>query len=141
MDREGYAVGGDGQRCRSDADCSEPGDGRSAEVCADPRCGRSVAWRPNENRGAGWLLPESGGRLTAEIALSIAAAYGWPDKPREREAIAIPSVALAKFAGSRSRPHRQGEDPRGWRSPGSGNSRSGGCGLVSAIGRHIFLAG
>jgi CubicO group peptidase (beta-lactamase class C family) len=43
---------------------------------------------------------ENGGRLAAEIALSVAAAYGWPDKPREREAIAMPPEALAKFAGA-----------------------------------------
>ena len=42
---------------------------------------------------------ENGGRLGAEIALAVAAAYGWPDKPREREAIAMTPEALAKFAG------------------------------------------
>jgi CubicO group peptidase (beta-lactamase class C family) len=42
---------------------------------------------------------ENGGRLAAEIALSFAAAYGWPDTPREREAITMPPEALAKFAG------------------------------------------
>ncbi len=31
--------------------------------------------------------------------LAVAAAYGWPDKPREREAIAMTPEALEKFAG------------------------------------------
>lgn len=42
---------------------------------------------------------ENGGRLASEFALSVAAAYGWPDKPRERDAISITLEALAKFAG------------------------------------------
>jgi CubicO group peptidase (beta-lactamase class C family) len=42
---------------------------------------------------------ENGARLAGEIALAVAAAYGWPDKPREREAIAMTPEALAQFAG------------------------------------------
>lgn len=42
---------------------------------------------------------DNGGRLAAEIMLSMAAAYGWPDKPREREAITLTPEALTKFAG------------------------------------------
>lgn len=42
---------------------------------------------------------ENGARLAGEIALAVAGAYGWPEKPREREAIAMTSEALAQFAG------------------------------------------
>jgi CubicO group peptidase (beta-lactamase class C family) len=42
---------------------------------------------------------DNGERLGFEILLAMAAAYGWPDKPNEREAIAIPPEALDKFAG------------------------------------------
>jgi hypothetical protein len=42
---------------------------------------------------------DNGGRLAAEIALAVSGAYGWPEKPREREAITLPAEALAKFAG------------------------------------------
>jgi CubicO group peptidase (beta-lactamase class C family) len=42
---------------------------------------------------------DSGDRLIQEIALSIASVYGWPDKPREREAVALPQAALERFAG------------------------------------------
>jgi hypothetical protein len=42
---------------------------------------------------------ENGARLATEIALAIAAAYGWPDKPREREVIRMTPEALARFAG------------------------------------------
>lgn len=42
---------------------------------------------------------QNGGRLAGEIAMSFAAAYGWPDRPQEREAIAVSPEALAKFAG------------------------------------------
>lgn len=42
---------------------------------------------------------ENGSRLGQEIFLAVAAAYGWPDKPREREKIPMTSEALAKFAG------------------------------------------
>ena len=42
---------------------------------------------------------QNGGRLAGEIAMSFAAAYGWPDKPQEREAIALSPEALAKLAG------------------------------------------
>ncbi len=42
---------------------------------------------------------DNGIRLANEIALAIAAAYNWPDKPREREAIKLPAEALQKFAG------------------------------------------
>jgi hypothetical protein len=31
--------------------------------------------------------------------LAVAAAYGWPNKPREREAIAMTPEVLEKFAG------------------------------------------
>lgn len=42
---------------------------------------------------------DNGARLATEIALAVAAAYGWPDKPREREVIAITPETLAKFPG------------------------------------------
>lgn len=42
---------------------------------------------------------DNGQRLADEIALAIAAAYGWPNKPREREAISLSTENLAKFAG------------------------------------------
>lgn len=42
---------------------------------------------------------DNGSRLAAEIRLSLAAAYGWTDKPREREAITMTPEELAKFAG------------------------------------------
>jgi CubicO group peptidase (beta-lactamase class C family) len=42
---------------------------------------------------------ENGARLASEIALAAAAVYGWPDKPREREALALAPEVLAKFAG------------------------------------------
>lgn len=42
---------------------------------------------------------ENGARLAGEIALAVASAYGWPDKPREREAMAMTPEALAPFAG------------------------------------------
>lgn len=42
---------------------------------------------------------ENGSRLAAEIALAIAAAYGLPDKPRERESITLSAQALTRFAG------------------------------------------
>jgi CubicO group peptidase (beta-lactamase class C family) len=42
---------------------------------------------------------ENGSRLALEIRLAVAAAYGWPDKPREREAIAMTPEALEKFSG------------------------------------------
>lgn len=47
---------------------------------------------------------ENGARLASEIALAVAAAYGWPDKPREREAISMTPEALAKFAGEYEAP-------------------------------------
>jgi CubicO group peptidase (beta-lactamase class C family) len=43
---------------------------------------------------------ENGARLAGEIGLAVAAAYGLPDKPREREAIAMTPEALAQFAGT-----------------------------------------
>jgi CubicO group peptidase (beta-lactamase class C family) len=52
--------------------------------------------------GRGFIVmtnSENGARLAREIGLAVAAAYGWPDKPREREAISLTSEALAKFAG------------------------------------------
>jgi CubicO group peptidase (beta-lactamase class C family) len=42
---------------------------------------------------------ESGARLVSEIGLAVAAAYGWPDKPRERETIAMTPETLARFTG------------------------------------------
>jgi CubicO group peptidase (beta-lactamase class C family) len=42
---------------------------------------------------------ENGQRLASEIELAVAAAYGWPDKPREREAITMTPEALKKFTG------------------------------------------
>jgi CubicO group peptidase (beta-lactamase class C family) len=42
---------------------------------------------------------EHGARLANEIAMAVAMAYGWPDKPREREAISLTPEALARFAG------------------------------------------
>jgi CubicO group peptidase (beta-lactamase class C family) len=42
---------------------------------------------------------ENGARLANEIAMAVAMAYGWPDKPREREAIPMTPEALAGFAG------------------------------------------
>lgn len=52
--------------------------------------GRGVVVLTNSENGAG---------LAGEIALAVAAAYGWPDKPREREAITMKPEALAVFAG------------------------------------------
>lgn len=52
--------------------------------------------------GQGFVImtnSDNGSRLAGEIALSIAAAYGWPDKPRERAAIKLPPAELPKFAG------------------------------------------
>jgi CubicO group peptidase (beta-lactamase class C family) len=42
---------------------------------------------------------DNGGRLAHEIQLAFAAAYGLPDKPNERQSIALPAEALKKFAG------------------------------------------
>ncbi len=42
---------------------------------------------------------DTGGQLAFEIKLAVAAAYGWQDKPREREAISMTREALEKFAG------------------------------------------
>ena len=47
---------------------------------------------------------DNGLRLAQEIALSIAAAYRWPDKPREREAVTLSAAELAKFAGDYDAP-------------------------------------
>jgi CubicO group peptidase (beta-lactamase class C family) len=41
----------------------------------------------------------NGSQLAGEIALSMAATYGWPYEPREREAISLSAEDLAKFAG------------------------------------------
>jgi len=52
--------------------------------------------------GRGFIVltnSENGSRLAAEIALAVAAAYGWPDKPREREAVSVTPEALEKLAG------------------------------------------
>jgi CubicO group peptidase (beta-lactamase class C family) len=52
--------------------------------------------------GQGFVImtnSDNGNRLAGEIALSIAAAYHWPDKPREREAIKLPAQEMEKFAG------------------------------------------
>lgn len=42
---------------------------------------------------------ENGSRLAFEIIMAAGAAYGWPERPREREAIALPPESLTKFAG------------------------------------------
>ncbi|MBS1830435.1 MAG: serine hydrolase [Acidobacteria bacterium] len=47
---------------------------------------------------------ENGSRVAQEIAYAAAAAYGWPDKPRERAAITLPTAELAKFAGEYEAP-------------------------------------
>jgi hypothetical protein len=47
---------------------------------------------------------QNGARLAAEIGLAVAAAYGWPGGPREREAIALMPEALSKFAGEYEAP-------------------------------------
>jgi len=47
---------------------------------------------------------DNGIKLANEIALAIAAAYRWPDKPREREAIPLAATALAKLAGEYEAP-------------------------------------
>jgi CubicO group peptidase (beta-lactamase class C family) len=47
---------------------------------------------------------ENGARVAAEIALAVAAAYGWPGGPREREAITLMPEALSKFAGEYEAP-------------------------------------
>jgi hypothetical protein len=52
--------------------------------------------------GQGFVImtnSDNGSRLAGEIALSIAAAYHWPDKPRERSAIRLTAPQLEKFAG------------------------------------------
>jgi CubicO group peptidase (beta-lactamase class C family) len=53
--------------------------------------------------GKGFVImanSDNGINLANEIALAIAAAYGWPDKPRERDAITLSAAALQKFAGT-----------------------------------------
>ncbi|MGA2592487.1 MAG: serine hydrolase [Bryobacteraceae bacterium] len=47
---------------------------------------------------------DNGIKLANEIALAISAAYHWPDKPREREAVQLGAPALAKFAGEYEAP-------------------------------------
>jgi len=47
---------------------------------------------------------DNGSRLANEIRLPIAAAYRWPDKPREREAIQLPTPELEKLAGDYEAP-------------------------------------
>lgn len=42
---------------------------------------------------------ENGALLASEIASAVAAAYGWPEKPKEREAITISPETLARFTG------------------------------------------
>jgi len=57
--------------------------------------------------GQGFVImanSDNGIRLANEILLSIAAAYHWPDKPREREAVQLPAAALEKFAGDYESP-------------------------------------
>jgi CubicO group peptidase (beta-lactamase class C family) len=52
--------------------------------------------------GQGFVImtnSDNGIRLANEIALSIAAAYHWPDKPRERAAIKLAPSELGKFSG------------------------------------------
>ena len=43
---------------------------------------------------------DNGVRLANEIALAIAATYGWPDKPASKEAVTLAPAVLEKFAGS-----------------------------------------
>ena len=43
---------------------------------------------------------DNGIRLMSEIALAIGDAYGWPDKPEEREATTLTPEQLSRFAGS-----------------------------------------
>src|SRR5206468_3833096 len=53
--------------------------------------------------GQGYVImtnSDNGSRLAGEMELSIAAAYGWSDKPREREAITLPKETLDKLAGT-----------------------------------------
>lgn len=55
--------------------------------------------------GRGYVImtnSDNGGRLAGEIALAIAAAYGLPDKPREREAASLSREALERIAGTYS---------------------------------------
>lgn len=47
---------------------------------------------------------ENGSRVAGEIALAVAAAYGWPDKPREREVISVTPEALLTYAGEYESP-------------------------------------
>ena len=47
---------------------------------------------------------DNGIRLAGEIGLSIAAAYGWPDQPREREAIRLSAPEMEKLAGDYEAP-------------------------------------
>jgi CubicO group peptidase (beta-lactamase class C family) len=57
--------------------------------------------------GQGFVImtnSDNGSRLAGEIGLSIAAAYGWPDKPREREAIKLSAPELEKLAGDYAAP-------------------------------------
>lgn len=52
--------------------------------------------------GQGFVImtnSDNGSRLAGEIALSIATAYRWPDKPLERETIQLRVSELQKFAG------------------------------------------
>lgn len=53
--------------------------------------------------GRGYVImtnSDNGGRLASEIALAIAAAYGWPDKPRERDTVTLPRAALERLTGT-----------------------------------------
>jgi len=57
--------------------------------------------------GQGFVImtnSDNGMRLAGEIALAIAAAYRWPDKPRERAAVPLSPAALEKFAGEYQAP-------------------------------------
>jgi hypothetical protein len=57
--------------------------------------------------GQGFVImtnSDDGSRLAGEIALSIAAAYHWPDKPREREGAKLSAPELQKLAGDYEAP-------------------------------------
>jgi CubicO group peptidase (beta-lactamase class C family) len=47
---------------------------------------------------------ENGSRLANEIRLAVAAAYGWPEKPREREVVALAPEVLLKYTGDYASP-------------------------------------
>jgi CubicO group peptidase (beta-lactamase class C family) len=83
------------------------------EVSGSPRFGHGGADEGFQalfsatNDGQGFVImtnSDNGVRLANEIVLSIAAAYHWPDKPREREAVKLTATALGKLAGDYEAP-------------------------------------